>query len=111
MRARLIKEQVIHAFVAKHAISKNAFKTWLKVLKAADWNMLEDIQATFPATDILGKGCKRVVFDIGGNKYRLICGYLFGRKEVHLFICWIGTHAEYTELCKKGEQYTVSMFK
>jgi mRNA interferase HigB len=111
MRAHLIKEKVIHDFVVKHAIGKNAFVTWLSILKAAGWNSLEDIQATFPTTDILGKGCKRVVFDIGGNKYRLICAYAFGRKEVHLFICWIGTHAEYTKLCKKGEQYAVNMFK
>jgi mRNA interferase HigB len=111
MRVRLVKEKVIQDFVAKHAVSKSAFRTWLSVLKLSDWDTLEDIQGTFPATDILGKGCKRVVFDIGGNNYRLICGYMFGRKEVHLFICWIGTHAEYTKLCKRGEQYTISVFK
>lgn len=111
MRIRLVKEKVIQDFVAKHAISKSAFRTWLDMLKSADWTMPEDMKGTFAATDILGKSCKRAVFDIGGNKYRLICGYMFGRKEVHLFICWIGTHAEYTKLCNKGEQYTVSMFK
>jgi mRNA interferase HigB len=111
MHVRLVKEKVIQDFVAKHAIGKSAFRTWLDVLKSADWTMPEDMKGTFPATDILGKGCKRAVFDIGGNKYRLICGYLFGIKEVHLFICWIGTHAEYTKLCDKGDQYTVSMFK
>jgi len=112
MRVRfLVKEKVIHDFVANHAISKRAFRTWLDVLKSANWTPPEDIKSTFLATDILGKGCKRVVFDIGGNNYRLICGYLFGRKEAHLFICRIGVHAEYTKLCDKGEQYTVSMFK
>ena len=111
MRIRLVKEKVIQDFVVKHASSKSTFRIWLDVLKSADWESLEDMKATFPATDILGKGAKRVVFDIGGNNYRLICGYLFGRKEVHLFICWIGTHAAYTKLCERGEQYTVSMFK
>ena len=29
-------------------------------------------------------------------------------KQVHLFICWIGTHAEYDKLCNAGEQYSVN---
>ncbi len=110
MRVRLIKEKSIQDFVDKHAVSKNAFRNWLDVLKGADWTIAENIQDTFGSADLLGGGSKRVVFDIGGNNYRVICGYLFGRKEVHLFVCWIGTHAEYTKLCKRGEQYTVSMF-
>ncbi|WP_394367549.1 type II toxin-antitoxin system HigB family toxin [Mangrovibacterium lignilyticum] len=34
------------------------------------------------------KGSNRVVFNIGGNKYRVICQYYFGRQKVHLFIKW-----------------------
>ena len=67
MRIRLVKEKVIQDFVVKHASSKSTFRIWLDVLKSADWESLEDMKATFPATDILGKGAKRVVFDIGGN--------------------------------------------
>jgi mRNA interferase HigB len=51
-----------------------------------------------------------VVFDIGGNNYRMICKYVFGEREIHLFVCWIGTHADYDALCKKNEQYTISKF-
>ncbi|RYF91432.1 MAG: type II toxin-antitoxin system HigB family toxin, partial [Chitinophagaceae bacterium] len=58
----------------------------------------------------LGNGSGRVVFDIGGNKYRMICKYAFGDKQVHLFICWIGTHAAYTQLCKKGQQYNITLY-
>lgn len=110
MRVRLIKEKTIQTFVTKNALSKNAFRLWLNVLKSADWETPEDIQDTFGSADLLGGGYKRVIFDIGGNKYRVICGYLFGKKEVHLFVCWLGTHAEYTKLCKTGGQYTISMF-
>src|SRR5471030_452848 len=101
MRVCLVKEKTIQDFVTKHALSKNAFRNWLNVLKGADWTTAENILDTFGSGDLLGNGYDRVVFDIGGNKYRVICGYLFGRKEVHLFVCWIGTHAEYTKLCKK----------
>lgn len=39
--------------------------------------------------------------------YRMICKYHFGITKVRLFVCWIGTHAEYDELCDQGEQYIV----
>jgi mRNA-degrading endonuclease HigB of HigAB toxin-antitoxin module len=48
---------------------------------------------------------------IGGNKYRLICKYYFGKQRVHLFVKWIGTHAEYTKLCKENNQFNVDSFK
>jgi mRNA interferase HigB len=51
-----------------------------------------------------------VVFDIGGNNYRMICKYWFGASRVHLYVKWIGTHAEYDGLCKKNKQYTVDDF-
>jgi mRNA interferase HigB len=110
MRVRLVKEKTIHNFTIRHASGRNAFRTWLNVIKSVNWTIPGDIKDTFGSADLLGDGYRRVVFDIGGNKYRVICGYLFGKKEVHLFVCWIGTHAEYTELCKKGGQYTISMF-
>jgi len=68
------------------------------------------MQATFRSTDLLGKSSSRAVFDIAGNSYRMICKYAFGEKQVHLFVCWIGTHAEYTKLCADKEQYTVSIY-
>ena len=76
-------------------------------MSRADWDNPKDIIATFNSADILGKGSDRVVFNIGGNKYRIICKYFFGEQKVHLFIKWIGTHADYTKLCKKGEQFLI----
>ncbi len=110
MKVHLIKKQSIEDYVADHATSKIAFAKWLATLKEADWSIPEDIQATFPSADLLGNGSSRVVFDIGGNNYRMICKYAFGEKEIHLFICWIGTHAAYTKLCDRNLQYTVSVY-
>lgn len=77
----------------------------------ADWEKPTDIQSAFGTTDLLGKSSNRVVFDIGGNNYRMIWKYAFGDKQVHLFICRIGTHAEYDDLCENNKQYTVNNFK
>ena len=68
------------------------------------------MQFTFPTTDLLGNGKSREVFNIGGNKYRMIVKYAFGERQVHLFVCWIGTHAEYTKLCDNGEQFYVNNY-
>lgn len=110
MRVHLIKKQSIEAYVIKNARSKASFEVWLSVLQMADWNEPRDIVSTFNSADILGKGSNRVVFNIGGNNYRLIGSYYFGSAKIHLFVNWIGTHAEYTKLCNEGKQYTISVY-
>jgi mRNA interferase HigB len=110
MRVHLIKRQTIEDYVGGQARSKPSFANWLTALNNADWNKPEDIRQTFGSADLLGGGSHRVVFDIGGNNYRLIGKYNFGKKQVHLFVCWIGTHAEYDHLCNRNEQYTVNIY-
>ncbi len=110
MKAHLIKNQAIEDYVKKNAQSRASFKIWLSILKRIVWNEPNDILATFNSADILGNGSERVVFNIGGNKYRMICHYHFGTIRVHLFIKWIGTHAEYTKLCNERKQYEVSVY-
>jgi len=108
MRVHLIKKQTIQNYVDGHAPGKSSFENWVTTIKYTDWVTPEDIRQTFGSADLLGQGSSRVVFNIGGNNYRMICKYLFGTSQVHLFVCWIGTHAEYDELCDHGGQYTVN---
>lgn len=110
MRVHLIKDSTILEYASTHATSMLPFLRWLSGIKGADWNIPADIKKSFNSADLLGKGSNRVIFDIGGNNYRIICRYHFGEREVHLFVCWIGTHRAYDELCKKNEQYTIREF-
>lgn len=110
MRVHLIKKQTVENYAAANAGSRRPLNLWLGVIKYADWEGPSDIKKTFGSADLLGNGSERVVFDIGGNNYRMICKYHFGEKQVHLFVCWIGTHAEYDKLCKNNEQYTINMY-
>jgi mRNA interferase HigB len=96
--------------VLKNAGSRASFETWLLIIKSVDWNEPNEIVSTFNSADILSKGSDRVVFNIGGNNYRLICKYHFGYTKVHLFIKWIGTHAEYTKLCNEGKKYEIDIY-
>jgi mRNA interferase HigB len=110
MKVHLIRKETIEDFARKNARSRPSFTDWLSKVKFADWNMPADIQDTFGSADLLGNDSGRVVFNIGGNSYRMICKYAFGDKQVHLFVCWIGNHAEYTKLCDDNEQYSVSNY-
>ncbi len=110
MRIHLIKEKTVEDFIRDHAIGKSAFKLWLNSIKIADWNLPEDILSTFGSADLLGNSSRRVVFDIGGNNFRVIAKYDFAKTRVHLRICWIGTHSEYSKLCKANKQFDVRMY-
>lgn len=110
MKVHLIKKQSIDEFVKNNSRSKVSFERWLAILKRVDWTDLQDMNKTFKSADILGQESNRVVFNIGGNNYRMICKYNFGKSMIHLFVKWIGTHAEYTQLCNQGKQYDVNNF-
>ena len=110
MKVHLIRKETIETYVESNVRSRSSFKEWLTKLKHTDWQKPTDIQATFGSADLLGKSSSRVVFNIGGNNYRMICKYAFGDRQIHLFVCWIGTHAKYNELCDDNEQYTVSEY-
>ena len=107
MKVHLIRKETIEGYARHNARSRPSFQDWLSKLKYADWDAPEAIQSTFNSADLLGNGSDRVVFDIGGNNYRMICKYWFGASRVHLYVKWIGTHAEYNGLCKKNRQYTI----
>jgi mRNA interferase HigB len=110
MRIHLIKEKTVEDFIAKHAASKSSFRLWLSAIKITEWVTPEDIMETFGTADLLGNGSERVVFNIAGNSYRLIAKYDFAKTRVHLTICWIGTHAEYTKLCNANKQFEIRAY-
>jgi mRNA interferase HigB len=107
MKIHLIKRGTIEEYMITQARSRPSFEEWLEKIRVADWQIPEDINRTFSSADLLGNGCCRVVFNIAGNNFRMIVKYWFGASKIHLYIKWIGTHAEYTALCKDKLQYSV----
>ena len=111
MKVHLIKKQAIEDFTLKHARSKKSFQIWLTILKNADWSKPSDLFQTFASADLLGNASNRVIFNIGGNDYRMICKYQVTSTEIRLYIKWIGTHNEYNQLCKLNKQFTIDLYK
>jgi len=116
MRVRLKKKRTVVLFMRSHARARVSLREWLSRVKYAEWDIPQDIVGTFGSNniDILGsykgKNSNRVVFDIAGNNYRILCYYQFGTKYIRLYIKWIGTHAEYDKLCDANEQYTICKY-
>ena len=77
-----------------HGDSKAALERWYGMVEQAEWKSLSDIKVDFPATDYVGN--QHYVFNIKGNKYRLVVVVKFTIS--HIFIRFVGTHAEYDKI-------------
>ncbi|MDK4740678.1 MULTISPECIES: type II toxin-antitoxin system HigB family toxin [unclassified Rhizobium] len=64
---------------------------WHTTTSDADWNNFSELKATFNSADYVTNG--KIVFDVGGNKYRIVG--LVGFRTKRVFILFVGTHAEY----------------
>ncbi|HKB45385.1 MAG TPA: type II toxin-antitoxin system HigB family toxin [Chitinophagaceae bacterium] len=90
----VIAKKAISEFIEKYPRSAKAMLEWYLKTKESDWANFADIKKLFGATDSAGNGL--YVFNIGGNKYRLIARIIFGARTV--FIRFIGTHKEYDKV-------------
>ena len=88
----VISKKKLREFWGKHSKAKSPLEAWYQVAKRAEWENLADVRKTFNTADLVGRF---VVFDIGGNKYRLIAVIHFNRGK--LFVRHVLTHAEYDQ--------------
>lgn len=91
---RVIAKKILREFWEKHADSEEQLKTWYKEASKANWKGPVDIKAEYASASILKNG--RVVFNICGNKYRLIVDINYVRQW--MFIRFIGTHNDYDKV-------------
>jgi mRNA interferase HigB len=85
--------QLIGKFIRKHANSKSALSAWLEEAEESEWKSRQDIKDRYRSAAFLAGD--RVIFDIGGNNYRLMV--LVRYRNGVLLIQKIGTHAEYSK--------------
>jgi mRNA interferase HigB len=91
---RVVGRDVLTAFLRVHperADARAPLETWHRVAKAARWATPADVKATYRHASVL-KG-NRVVFNVAGNKFRLVAVVDYRRGVVR--VRWFGTHAEY----------------
>ena len=91
---RVIARRTLREFWERHADAREQLQVWLAVAERADWQSPADIKTVFRSADVLPGN--RVVFNIKGNRYRLIVKIHFNRRIV--YIRFVGTHAEYDRI-------------
>lgn len=91
---RVIAKKILREYWEKHTDSKEQLKTWYKESLKAKWTSPNIVKSEYPKASILKSG--RVVFNICGNKYRLVVQINYLRQWI--FIRFIGTHAEYDNI-------------
>lgn len=74
--------------------AEQPLRAWVHIVRKAEWSKPTDIKAMFRSADILGNS--RVIFDIGGNRYRLVAAVHYRGKRV--YVRFIGTHKEYDQI-------------
>lgn len=87
---RIAGREKIEAFQKKHSDSAAPLGRWIGIVEAAQWKTTADVRATLSNADFVGG---KVIFNIGGNKFRLIATISF---EVQIVsVDAILTHKEY----------------
>jgi mRNA interferase HigB len=86
----LLGRPVLESFARKHAAARKPLVIWSALVAAATWNSLAELRATFSSADYVSG---HVVFNIGGNKFRLIASVDFSAHRV--LAEYVLTHAEY----------------
>jgi len=88
---RVLSKKCLREFWAKHPDAEQPLKAWWAEAKDAAWRDPTEVKRRYPSASVIGD--RRLVFNLGGGKYRLVVkvNYPYGQ----VFVRFIGTHAEY----------------
>jgi mRNA interferase HigB len=92
---QIIAKRVLREFWEKHNQAQTPLSVWYALVSKADWNGPADVKTMFgPTVDFVSDN--RLIFDIGGNKYRLVVHVAYAFKRV--LIKFVGTHSDYDKI-------------
>ncbi len=86
----IISRKALKDFWEKHPDSEKPLKTWFKIVNGSKYRSFNHIRETFKTAD---KVNNKIVFNIAGNKYRLITVIHFHYGKV--YVRYVMTHREY----------------
>ena len=89
---RIISNVALTAFGAVHPQAAIPLQAWRKIVESREFFSFADIKMTFNAADKVGPF---YVFDIGGNKYRIVASIHFNTQK--MYIRHVLTHQEYNK--------------
>lgn len=98
---RVIAKRTLREFYLQpqYQDAKGPLEAWHAEAIKAEWQTPHDIKAQFRSASVISDS--RVVFNIAGNKYRLVVDVDYPRQA--MFVKFVGTHAQYDKLKLKGD--------
>jgi mRNA interferase HigB len=87
---RVIKRGTLEQFWLKHPDARPSLESWYAVVRKADWTTPAAMKQVYPNADIYGR---RTIFNIAGNKYRLIARVNYRAQRI--FVLYVLTHGQY----------------
>ena len=91
---RIFTEQTLKEYIGNHPDARVALQEWVSIVKRSEWTCFADVRQTFGTVDAVGN--QHFVFNIKGNRYRLVVVIKFTIRFV--YIRFIGTHEEYMKI-------------
>lgn len=91
---RVLKRSTLRDFWERHPDAEQPLKEWFQEVRRADWQNPHDVKARYRNASVIGHS--RVVFNIAGNRYRLVVAFNYPYRIA--FIRFVGTHAEYDRI-------------
>ena len=88
---QVVALRTLKRFWERHPQAETPLRTWHSLVSQAEWTGPTSIRAQFRSADFVADN--RVIFDIGGNKFRLVAHVSYEYKAV--LVKFVGTHNEY----------------
>lgn len=92
---RIFNRSTLQDFWSQHPDAEQPLRAWHHEVENASWQTTADVRAQYRSADFVGNG--RVIFNIGGNKYRLVVAVKYA-PIFCVYIRFIGTHVQYDEI-------------
>lgn len=94
----IITRMRLTEFSRKHGDARSPLHEWARIMRRKRYVSHLEVRRDFPLADFIGP--RKAVFNIGGNKYRLVVDMRYDLGRV--YIRHVVTHAEYDRLIKRG---------
>jgi len=91
---RIIARKTLRMFWEQHHDAQQTLQAWYHDVKRAEWQTPNDIKTIYRNASLVGSN--RIVFNIKGNKYRLVVAVSYQHQIV--FIRFVGSHSEYNKI-------------
>jgi mRNA interferase HigB len=93
----VITRKRLRLFAEQHPEAPRPLEQWYRTFRQAVWHSLQELRLVYPHADqvTVASGNTVTVFNIGGNKYRLIAAIHYNRQRI--YVLRLLTHAEYSK--------------